>query len=259
MVVLLDDVTELSIAQSTLAWREVARRIAHEIKNPLTPLQLSAQRLQRLFADSELDELVRDLTLTIVEHVDSIKRLANEFSNFARMPAAEFREADLNQVLADVVMGYTDDSPAITLQFIPDSKLPRVICDSEQVRRILINLIDNAVAALRDADSKNPKIIIRTRFEKRRQVCFIEVADNGPGIAQGDKTRIFNPYYTTKKGGTGLGLAIVSSAVSDHHGRVSVADNAPRGAKFVIELPVQQHIAVTQRSFGSQGVSEESV
>lgn|GEM_PF-553408 len=259
MVVLLDDVTELSIAQSTLAWREVARRIAHEIKNPLTPLQLSAQRLQRLFADSELDELVRDLTLTIVEHVDSIKRLANEFSNFARMPAAEFREADLNQVLADVVMGYTDDSPAITLQFIPDSKLPRVICDPEQVRRILINLIDNAVAALRDADSKSPKIIIRTRYEKRREVCFIEVVDNGPGIAQGDKTRIFNPYYTTKKGGTGLGLAIVSSAVSDHHGRVSVADNTPRGAKFVIELPVQQHIAVTQRSFGSQGVGEESV
>lgn len=257
-VVLLDDVTELSIAQSTLAWREVARRIAHEIKNPLTPLQLSAQRLQRLFADSEIDDLVRDLTLTIVEHVDSIKRLANEFSNFARMPAAEFREVDLNQVLAEVVMGYTDDSPAITLQFLPDNKVPRVVCDPEQVRRILINLIDNAVAALRDAETKNPKIIIRTRFEKRRQTCLIEVADNGPGIAQGDKTRIFNPYYTTKKGGTGLGLAIVSSAVSDHHGKVSVADNTPRGAKFVVELPVQQHISITQRAFGGQVIIDDA-
>lgn len=257
-VVLLDDITELSIAQSTLAWREVARRIAHEIKNPLTPLQLSAQRLQRLFADSELDELVRDLTLTIVEHVDSIKRLANEFSNFARMPTAEFRESDINQVVAEVVMGYTDDSPAITLQLLPDNKLPRVVCDAEQVRRILINLIDNASAALRDAETKNPKIVIRTRFDKRRQACFLEVADNGPGIAQGDKTRIFNPYYTTKKGGTGLGLAIVSSAVSDHHGRISVVDNTPRGAKFIVELPVHQHSSVTQRPFGSSEGGEES-
>lgn len=256
-VVLLDDVTELSIAQSTLAWREVARRIAHEIKNPLTPLQLSAQRLHRLFADSELDELVQDLTLTIVEHVDSIKRLANEFSNFARMPSAEFRESDLNQVVSEVALGYLDDSPAITLQLLPDNQLPRVVCDPEQVRRILINLIDNAVAALRDADTKNPRIVVRTRFDKRRKVCFLEVADNGPGIAQGDKTRIFNPYYTTKKSGTGLGLAIVSSAVSDHHGRISVVDNAPRGAKFIVELPVEQHTPVTQRPFGSsEGVEE---
>ncbi len=257
-VVLLDDITELSIAQATLAWREVARRIAHEIKNPLTPLQLSAQRLQRLFADSELDDLVRDLTLTIVEHVDSIKRLANEFSNFARMPTAEFRESDLNQVLGEVILGYTDDSPAITLQFIPDNKLPRVVCDPEQVRRILINLIDNAVSALRDAAIKSPKIVIKTRYDKRRYGCVIEVSDNGPGIAQGDKTRIFNPYYTTKKGGTGLGLAIVSSAVSDHHGRVSVNDNTPRGARFVVELPIHQKMSVTQRPFGNSKDTDEA-
>jgi two-component system nitrogen regulation sensor histidine kinase NtrY len=254
-VLILDDITELMKAQSIMAWREVARRIAHEIKNPLTPLQLSAQRLQRLLADSEHDEVIRDSTLTIVEHVDSIKRLANEFSNFARMPTAEFASTDLNRLVGDLLLGYEDQAMNVTVQFIPETKLPLIMFDREQVRRGILNLIDNAMAALQESETVDPKVVIRTRFDRKRQIATIEIADNGPGVPHGDKTRIFNPYFTTKKGGTGLGLAIVSSVVADHHGRVTVVDNTPRGAKFIIELPISQNTAVTQRLFGGESKS----
>ncbi|MFM1847708.1 MAG: hypothetical protein RL417_1182 [Pseudomonadota bacterium] len=249
-VLLFDDITDLSKAQHMSAWREVAQRIAHEIKNPLTPIQLSAQRLQRLLTDGEVAPAVRESTQAIVENVDSIKRLANEFSNFARMPTAEFKLADINHVISDAIAPFAENHSEIVFQFIADSRVPDIAMDREQIRRCVINLIDNAIGAV-SADpprGEGARIFVRTDYDKRRKFVIIEVADNGPGISHADKTRIFEPYFTTKEGGTGLGLAIVTSIVADHQGYIRCYDNPPRGAKFIVELPVTPR-AVTQRRF----------
>lgn len=173
-VLLFDDITELSKAQQMSAWREVARRIAHEIKNPLTPIQLSAQRLaKRLRGDSESSEL-GEFVQTIVENVDSIKRLANEFSNFARMPTAEFEPSDLNLLVSDTIGPFAESNDDITIQFIADRKLPEMMFDREQIRRIVINLIDNSVGAMRKSEAEgrslsNPKITLRTTYHRKRR------------------------------------------------------------------------------------------
>jgi len=241
MLLLFDDITELAKAQNMAVWREVARRIAHEIKNPLTPIQLSAQRLERLIGEEKGS--VKDSVQTIVENVDSIKRLANEFSNFARMPTAEFQPANLNAIIADTITPYAESQTGIIFQFIGDNKMPEVRIDREQVRRVLINLIENAVDAVLREPGTNvstfaPRITIKSFYDRKRKTVSFEVSDNGPGIAPSDKVRVFEPYFTTKKKGTGLGLAIVTSIVSDHQGDIKLYDNAPRGAKFVVELPL---------------------
>lgn len=262
-MLLFDDVTELSKAQRLAAWREVARRIAHEIKNPLTPIQLSAQRLQRLLGKSAEQSAVTECTQTIVEHVDSIKRLANEFSNFARMPAAEFSSVNLNLLISDTIAPFAATHAGIVFQFIADSRLPELLLDREQIRRLLINLIDNAIAAIEieraAAASHQPlthesRVIIKTTYQQSLRAVSVEVADNGPGVRRGDQARIFEPYFTTKKGGTGLGLAIVTSIVSDHHGSIRVYENEPRGARFEVQLPVVPRSG-TQRRI----VQDESV
>ncbi|MCO6429764.1 MAG: HAMP domain-containing protein [Deltaproteobacteria bacterium] len=248
-VLIFDDITEISKAQHMSAWREVAQRIAHEIKNPLTPIQLAAQRLQKLLADSKPAPAVTESTQTIIENVNSIKRLANEFSNFARMPIAEFQQESLNDLVSDTLAPFAEDHNGILFQFIADSKLPKNLMDREQIRRLLINLIDNAIAAVasRPAESRDPpKVVLKTYYHAGNNAVILEVADNGAGIPEGSKARIFEPYYTTKSGGTGLGLAIVSSVVSDHQGEIRLFDNHPRGAKFVVELPVEPR-AYTQR------------
>jgi two-component system nitrogen regulation sensor histidine kinase NtrY len=250
-ILILDDITEISKMQALSAWREVARRVAHEIKNPLTPIQLSAQRLERLVTDSGAAETVRECAATIVEHVDSIKRLANEFSRFARMPTAEFLPANLNDVVNEVLSPYPDTHPLIVFQFIADDRVPDISIDREQIRRVFINLLDNAVQALRrttEAAEGLPegKIIVRTTYDRKRKIAIVEVADNGPGIRAADKARIWEPYFTTKREGSGLGLAIVNSVVAEHQGTVRVFDNSPRGSKFIIELPVAPQ-TVTQR------------
>ncbi len=249
-VLLFDDVTELAKAQHMSVWREVARRIAHEIKNPLTPIQLSAQRLQKLFGEADATGPVNECTQTIVEHVDSIKRLANEFSNFARMPTAEFQECDLNVLITDTISSFAENHSRIVFQFVPDEKLPSVSLDKEQIRRIFINLIDNAVAAIEgepsDPESES-RITVRTNYDRKRRVAIVEVLDTGPGFKSTDKTRIFEPYYTTKKGGTGLGLAIVTSILADHQGTIRVYDNTPTGAKFIVELPLVPKVSTQRR------------
>lgn len=241
-ILLFDDITELSRAQHMAAWREVARRIAHEIKNPLTPIQLSAQRLERLLADSPLAPTVRECSQTIVEHVASIKRLANEFSRFARMPTAQLEKANLNTLLADTVAPFAEHHPNLSFQFIGDARLPEVVLDREQIRRVLINLVDNAVAALSaslpGSDSEPGRVVVKTLFDPRRGTAGFEVSDNGPGVPEGDRLRIFEPYYTTKEEGSGLGLAIVRSILADHQGEIRVYENTPRGARFVVELPL---------------------
>lgn len=246
-LLIFDDITELAKAQHMSAWREVARRIAHEIKNPLTPIQLSAQRLSKYFADRP-DPTVSECTQTIVENVDSIKRLANEFSNFARMPTAEFKLANLNVLISDTLAPFPENHPEIVFQFIGDNRMPEIHMDREQIRRMIINLIDNAIAAV--GSSPEPKIVIKSNYDRRRRMANLEFCDNGPGISNQDKVRIFDPYFTTKAGGTGLGLAIVSSIISDHQGVIRVYDNRPRGAKFIVDLPATMH-NLTQRRLAS--------
>ncbi len=254
-VLLFDDVTELAKAQHMAAWREVARRIAHEIKNPLTPIQLSAQRLQKLLGDKDVGGTVTECTQTIVEHVDSIKRLANEFSHFARMPTAELRPDDLNGLISDTIAPLAEANADIVFQFIPAEGMPPVMLDREQIRRILINLFDNAIAAIRGegpAAASNAQIVVRSFCDRRRKTVRFEVADNGPGVPSGDKARIFEPYFTTKQGGTGLGLAIVTTVLADHQGSIRVFDNQPRGARFVVELPLSPRGA-SQRRLNAEG------
>lgn len=249
-LLLFDDVTELSKAQQMSAWREVARRIAHEIKNPLTPIQLSAQRLERLVSEgTERDPAaIRECVETIVQNVDSIKRLANEFSHFARLPTAEFVPSNLNTLVADAVSSFAMSHEKIVFQFLPDDKLPLVSMDKEQMRRLVINLIDNAIAAVSEIEPREGgRIVLKTNYDRKRRAAIIEIADNGVGIPDQVKGRIFDPYFTTKTSGTGIGLAIVTTIVNDHQGSIRVYDNQPRGTKFIVEISLSPNITPTQR------------
>jgi len=236
-VLVLDDLTQMVKGQRMAAWREVARRIAHEIKNPLTPIQLSAQRLRKRYLDrfsSEEDGKIFDeCTSMISKSVDDLKILVNEFSNFARMPAVQTSESNLNDLVRETLTLYQEAHLNISFQFLLDSKLPLIMIDRDQIKRVLINLLENAVAALGNEGT----VIISTMYDSELKLVSCSVADNGPGVTAEVKSRLFEPYFSTKKGGTGLGLAIVTSIVSDHNGFVRVRDNKPAGACFIIELP----------------------
>ena len=236
MVLVFDNLTQLEKAQRMAAWREVARRIAHEVKNPLTPIQLSAQRLrkkymERLGEDSEVFDLC---TRTIINQVDELKRLVSEFSSFARMPAVEKSPNDLAEMVRDVLVLYEEAHGEIQFIFQASGEVPVFLFDRKQMKRVLINLLDNAVAVLPDGG----RIEIRISCDETKKAVFIEVRDNGPGVNDKDKPRLFEPYFSTKKTGTGLGLAIASTVVADHDGYIRVRDNEPSGAVFTIELPL---------------------
>lgn len=235
-VVVFDDLTELIKAQRMAAWREVARRIAHEIKNPLTPIQLSAQRLRRRYLDkfNEDDKVFDECTAMIVQQVEELKNLVNEFSNFARMPSIRPSLNDLNQIVSEALVLYQEGHKHIAFSFHPDPQLPLFNLDRDQIKRTIINLIDNAVGAIENEGS----ITLSTHFNTELQMATLTVADTGSGIAPQIKQRLFEPYFSTKKTGTGLGLAIVSSIVSDHNGYIRVRDNVPRGTQFIVELPI---------------------
>ncbi len=236
-VVVFDDLTQLIKAQRMAAWREVARRIAHEIKNPLTPVQLSAQRLRRRYLDrfSEDDTVFDECTRMIIKQVDELKNLVNEFSNFARMPASNPTPNDLNELVEETLVLYQEGHKEIEFNLLTDPSLPVFNLDREQIKRVLINLIDNAI----DAMGGKGRIDISTLYSPDLKMATIEVADTGSGIREEDKARLFEPYFSTKKTGTGLGLAIVATIISDHNGYIRVKDNSPRGTRFVVELPVQ--------------------
>ena len=238
-VLLFDDITELSRSQHLAAWRDVARRIAHEIKNPLTPLQLSAQRLERLLRNTSVSESVDDCTRSIVEHVEIIKRLANEFSEYGRMPMARFVSTDLAALVRATVANFTAQHPNMAFTLSGDERVPEMLVDPEQIRGVLINILNNAVAAVASSGDVHvdPRVNVAIFFDRKARRAVLQISDNGPGISPADKNRIFEPYFTTKRGGTGLGLAIVSSVVSEHQGEIRVFDNQPHGAKFVITLP----------------------
>jgi two-component system nitrogen regulation sensor histidine kinase NtrY len=232
MVLVFDDLTELLKAQRLAAWREVAQRIAHEIKNPLTPIQLSAQRLRRrLGGDGSPEEkrLLEEATSTIIQEVDGLKQLVDEFSRFARMPALSLRPTDLARLLDGVCMLYRESHPALSIKaaFSPD--LPPVEVDPNQIKRAVLNLVDNAV--------ESGEVVVETIWLPDARRARIAVADTGPGIAGEDKERLFVPYFSTKATGMGLGLPIVHQIVTDHGGTIWVEDNLPQGSRFVIELP----------------------
>lgn len=236
MVIVFEDLTQLKKAERVAAWREVARRIAHEIKNPLTPVQLSAQRLQRKYGEKLGDDgsIFRECTGTIVNQVEVLKNLVNEFSRFARMPVTKLAPGDLNEVIRDSVTLFQDAHKDISFGFQNGSDIPQLNFDAEQIKRVMVNLLDNAVAAV----NEKGRIEIKTSYDKAYRKISVQVIDNGCGIPPGDKMKLFEPYFSTKKSGTGLGLAIVSSIISDHSGAVSVRDNSPKGTIVTFELPV---------------------
>jgi len=234
MVVVFDDLTEIEKAQRMAAWREVARRIAHEVKNPLTPIKLSAQRLRRKYADQVVrdNSVFMECTQTIIDQVDQIRNLVNEFSSFARLPAATPEPCYLPELVEEAVVLYREAQPDIIFKIHSGPGIPQLSLDPQQMKRIMINLIDNAIAAMNGRGI----IGVTLSFDPILKIVRLEVSDTGPGISPEDKIRLFEPYFSTKKTGMGLGLSIVSTIVEDHNGFIRVQDNQPKGTKFIIEL-----------------------
>jgi len=243
VMIFLEDITQIQKVQRMEAWREVARRIAHEIKNPLTPIQLSAERLRKRYAKMlEGDGAILDkCTTTIIQQVEELKNLVNEFSQFARLPSAKLLSQDLNEIVGEALVLFKEGHHGVQFQFCP-GEIPRLELDREQIKRVLINLLDNAVTAV----DGNGEVRLGTGYDRDRGVVVLEVADNGRGLAPEIKNRIFEPYFSTKENGTGLGLTIVSQIIEDHRGYIRAAANEPRGTRFTIELPVLEEMGAAE-------------
>ena len=237
-VVVIEDTSELLRAQKASAWHEVARRIAHEIKNPLTPIALCAERIQRhlerAVTTPEFARVVRECTATISSEVESVKTLVDEFSQFARFPSPQPVPSDLNEVVETALNVFAGRLDGVNVHMQLSTSLPPVNVDREQFKRIVVNLVDNAAEAMQDSLVKDLTII--TQMATNESVELI-VADTGIGVSPEDKEKLFLPYFSTKSRGTGLGLAIVSHIAMDHHAQIRVEDNLPRGARFVLEIP----------------------
>lgn len=243
VVIVMEDLSELIAAQRASAWQEVARRMAHEIKNPLTPIQLSAERIAKRFSsqpvavggfDDANARIVNDGTETILREVQSLKAMVDEFSRFARLPNARLELWDVNEVIRQAAALYEHrDEVEIDVRLADD--LPAAMIDDEQLKRVFVNLIDNAIEAPGE-DAK--RVSITSRLESARDLIVVEVGDNGRGIDPADYPKLFQPYFSTKGRGTGLGLAIVHRIITEHHGKIKAVPNQPNGAKFIVELPV---------------------
>ena len=236
LLVVLTDLTELIKAQRMLVWREVAKRIAHEIKNPLTPIQISSQRILRSLDQppEKFRAIVEDSLNIISQELGSIKNLADEFANFARLPEIKFAQGDVNEILEKLLSTYTSVYQNVQFKATLDVDLPPLVkLDVEQIKRVFVNILDNALHAM----GNEGEIEIVTRYNAESRFLTVEIADNGPGISDEDKQKVFLPYFSKKSTGTGLGLAIAHTIIEEHNGLVSIVDNAPRGARFIIELP----------------------
>jgi two-component system, NtrC family, nitrogen regulation sensor histidine kinase NtrY len=259
-VLFFEDVSQIAKIERMEAWREVARRIAHEIKNPLTPIQLSAERLRRQLSSRDsaatgatVDgnvqrlspayiELVDECTRTIIGEVEDLKRLVDEFAAFARMPQVHPVPGNLNTLTEETVATFREAHRQVRFELELEPTLPLVAIDREALKRALVNLLDNAVGAI-SSDGGNwlsPLVRVSTALDAASGVVTLEVADNGTGIDPRIRTRIFEPYFSTRNGGTGLGLAVVATIVADHHGFVRVRDNEPRGSRFQLEFPIKE-------------------
>jgi two-component system, NtrC family, nitrogen regulation sensor histidine kinase NtrY len=250
VVLVIEDLSELLSAQRAAAWSEVARRMAHEIKNPLTPIQLSAERIAKSYgratangngAGEHTDEkrvaaVISECTETITREVAGLKAMVDEFSRFARLPATRLELANLNDVITQAAGLYVDRLDGVALTLDLDRELPPSMLDVEQIKRVFVNLIDNAVHAL--SVNGEQQVTIATSHDAERSLLRAEVADTGHGIEPGDFRRLFEPYFSRRDSGTGLGLAIVQRIIMEHGGHIRAERNHPRGAKFVIELPV---------------------
>lgn len=236
MIVVIDNLTQLIKAQKLSAWKEVAQRVAHEIKNPLTPIQLSAERIIKNLKNKEkkYNEIIKEGANTIVEEARTIKSLVDEFSNFARMPSIQLQSADIHEILEQTISLFKGIFTEIEFDilFSPDIPSPIQI-DREQMKRVFINLLDNSIEAM----DKKGKVKIHTSFDKQHHRVRIEISDSGPGISEKEKEKLFLPHFSTKKKGTGLGLAIVNQVINEHSGSIDVENNRPNGAKFIIQIP----------------------
>ncbi|MCP5047096.1 MAG: HAMP domain-containing protein [bacterium] len=236
LLVVLTDLTELIRAQRMLVWREVAKRIAHEIKNPLTPITISSQRIMKALElpDDKFRKIVEDSLNIILQELDSIKNLAEEFGNFARLPEIKFTKGDINQVMEKLIATYSSIYGNIEFRVNLDTEMPILVkMDVEQMKRIFVNIFDNAIDSMNDKGS----LEVMTRYNPESQFIRVEIADNGPGISDEDKQKLFIPYFSNKSSGTGLGLAIAHNIIEEHNGMISVVDNDSGGARFVIEIP----------------------
>ena len=225
----------------------MARRIAHEIKNPLTPIKLSAERLQKKFGDQIADPAFNTCTQTIIQQADELKELVNEFSSFARLPQARLSPNDLNQIVEESLVLYREGHKNIDFTLQLDKTLPLFDLDREQMRRVLINLLENAVAAVSPNPGRPATVAISTQYDNVLRIARCAVADNGSGIPPEIREHVFEPYFSTKDGGTGLGLAIVKRIIDDHSGFIRVFKNFPFGSRFVIELPATLRTVNSER------------
>ena len=236
LIVVFDDLTQLIKAQKIAAWKEVAQRVAHEIKNPLTPIQLSAERIIKNLQKGEPGHqaVIEEGARTIIQEARTIKSLVDEFSNFARMPKIQLQSVDIHQIIDQTLALFKGIFTDIEFDVDYSSEVPASVpADPEQIKRAIINVLDNSI----DAMNKKGRIGIRTSFDKEPQRVTIEIVDSGPGISVDDKFKLFLPHYSTKKKGMGLGLAIVNQIIRDHDGSVNIENNKPHGAKFTIQIP----------------------
>jgi len=263
-VLVVDDLTELLLAQKSAAWQEVARRIAHEIKNPLTPIQLSSQRLIRHLQrrtesetaeplDPELTRLVEESSHLIEREVGTLAALVNEFSQFVRFPSAKLEPASANDIVREALEVFSGRLDGIMLSSFLSESVPAIRADAGLLRGVIINLIDNAAEALESAAVRN--IHVTTSFNSESDSVEIAVADTGHGISPADKDKLFLPHFSTKDRGTGLGLAIASRIVTEHNGLLRVEDNSPVGSRFVLELPPAEIAPALDRTNSSGGLA----
>ena len=261
IVLVIEDLSELITAQRASAWAEVARRMAHEIKNPLTPIQLSAERIAKRFSNlkfqipnlkfssgdfnalnsevwnPDLLKVVDESTETILREVNSLKTMVDEFSRFARLPNARLERGNVNDVITQTVFLYEDRLSDIQIKTRLEDNAPNSMIDEEQLRRVFVNLIENSIEAF-DESQPEKQIFIKTFHDAARDLIVAEVSDNGSGISPSGFQKLFQPYFSTKGRETGLGLAIVQRIIGEHHGKIKAVSNKPRGAKFIIELPI---------------------
>jgi nitrogen fixation/metabolism regulation signal transduction histidine kinase len=255
-VLVVEDTSELLRAQKAAAWHEVARRVAHEIKNPLTPISLCADRiarqLDRAEQTPETRRILRECSITIASEVESVRTLVDEFSQFTRFPAAQPVVSDLNEVVDKALSVFDGRLEGIRVDKQLAATLPAVSIDREQFKRVVVNLVDNAAEAMQDSFQKG--LYIGTRATNADSVELV-VADTGCGVSREDKEKLFLPYFSTKGRGTGLGLAIVNRILADHDATIRVEDNTPAGARFIIEVPT---LAASDREARAELLAAES-
>ncbi|HYR84127.1 MAG TPA: ATP-binding protein [Terriglobia bacterium] len=250
-LLVIEDLTEVVRAQKASAWREVARRLAHEIKNPLTPIQLSAERIAKNIArlpaaTPRVTNVIEECVETIVEEVSSLKNLVDEFVRFARLPAVSRVPNSMKDLVDKTMALYEDRLDRVKVSVDVPDDLPPILMDSLQMKRVLVNLLDNALEAL--SGEPAPELRIRCELARDETMARLTIADTGCGITPDDRERLFTPYFSTRKNGTGLGLAISSRIVADHGGYIGVEPNSPRGTRFVVELPVCQESSLSMTS-----------